>query len=201
MMQTTPNRSTPFFLTRSFGRLAIVAVALVGLSFTSSAEAGRRDRSGYREVRQVQLVISRVQRLELVSARAIDQAPDATVRLLNLLVTRGAGDSDLEGIALRGSHKVAVQRRKFEDQVRKYTDGVIQSAVTTVVDEDGNTVLPEIDQIVEGTVTFLRNDRVSEDLIIQVMQARQSALNAIQDAALVAEARINAALEDALAAP
>lgn len=201
MMQTTPSRSTPFNCSRVLARFAIAALALAGLSFTGSAEAARQDRAGIREQRQIQLVVKRVERLEQVSMRSIDRAPDATIRLLNLLVTRGAPAEDLEGIALRGSHKVAIERRKFEDQVRKYTDGLILAAATTYEDEDGMVIPPEFEQLTEGTLRDLRDRMVSEDLIAQVIDARQSAISAMQDAALVAEARIQAALDAALATP
>jgi hypothetical protein len=200
-MQSTLNQSMKPARARLTGRIALAAVALIGLcTVTSSAEAGRRDRAGHQEIRQAQLVLKRVQRLEQTSLRAIDRAPDATVRLLDLLVTRSATPSELHAIALRGSHKVSIQRRLFEDQVRRYTDGIIQASVTVVEDEDGNVIPPDIDAAIEGTIQILRDDLVSEDLIMQIIEARQSALNAIQDAALAAEAEINSALDAAVAA-
>ena len=206
MMQSTLNRSASPFRVRLAGRIAVFAVALIGLSFmASSAEAGRKDRAGWRETRQAKLVVKRVERLEQISVRAVERAPDATIRLLDLLVTRGASPSQLEAIALRGSHKVATECRRFEDQIRKYTDGLIQRSTNVVLDDDGVIILPdEIDDVTEGTIQFLRNDLVSEDLIMEVITTRQSALNAIQDAALVSEARIQAALDaaiDALSTP
>ncbi len=178
---------------------------VVGAGFATIAEAGPRvDRAGQREVRQIQSVLKRVQRIEQVSVRQIERAPAATVRLLNLLVSRGASPAQLEAIALRGSHKVAIERRRMEDQIIKLTEGILRTTEIAMFDEDGVRIIMGIDNITEDIVGFLRIQQVSEDLILQVISARISAMNTAQDAALIAEAEIQAALAaaiDAVMAP
>lgn len=198
MMQSTPSRSTLYAAARLSGRTAIAAAVLLTACLTGIADAARTDQAGQQQARQVQTVVKRVQRLEQVAIRSIERVPDATIRLLDALVARGASGPQLEAIALRGTHKVSVQRRVLEDQVRRYTDGILPTSDLVFLDDDGVLIDPGLNDLNEATITFLRRNRISIELIMEVVEARQSALNSIQDAALIAQARIDAALNAAL---
>lgn len=187
------------FLRRIFSfRMVLVAAVLVGMSLTAPVEAARKDRAGAAQVRQTKVALKRLVKLEKTATRSIERTPAATVRLLAAMASRGAPDETLIQVAQRGTQKIALLKQRLTGNVLAYTDGLYQTNAI-FVDDDGVGLIRGVEDLSQGALEYLRDSLVSEDLVVQVIIARQNALAAIEDAALLAQAQILSALEDAMA--
>lgn len=180
-------------------RALTLAAAVVGAGMLATdAQAGRRDQAGSAQVRQANKAVKRIQAIQKSVVRTIERTPAATIRQLEVLGARGATPQALEAIALRGMQKVALAHRRGQDQLQRYTNGIPQFR-SLFVSGDGEQFNRGIEDLDQGVVAQLRLRSVSDELIMQVVQSQQEAVAAIQDAALIAQAEIEAAIADALA--